>query len=185
MLKKIILAILVFGCINSVAYGMESLDYFKLHQAINDCDLLLPIINEEHKERIDRKIAQLIELVRANPAMVTAANEFGNTSLHMASRIQGNAKVVSILLEAVPEQQRPAFVMAINEYGNTALHLALRSGDIKIAKLLIEAIPADLRDAFVIARNLDNKTAMHLAEENGHSNVVIEFLVYYRFATAK
>ncbi|KKQ11417.1 MAG: hypothetical protein US22_C0027G0001, partial [candidate division TM6 bacterium GW2011_GWF2_36_6] len=57
--------------------------------------------------------------------------------------------------------------------------------DVKIAKLLIEAIPADLRDAFVIARNLDNKTAMHLAEENGHSNAVVEFLVYYRFATAK
>ena len=121
---------------------------------------MLPIINEEHKKIIDRKIAQLREMVRANAAMVTAANEFGNTSLHLASLIYGNVEVVSILLEAVPEQQRSAFVMAINEYGNTALHLALRSGDVKIAKLLIEAIPAVRRDALVMVRNLDNKTGL-------------------------
>jgi hypothetical protein len=180
MLKKIILSTLVFGCVNSIVYGMEGTDYSKLHQAIRDYG-----VAEENLR--DCVLGKIKKLVATYPATVTVANEFGNTSLHLASMVNGNSELVRILLDAVPDgKQRTDFVMATNDNGNTALHWALWCGDVNIAKLLIEAIPAAFRDAFVIAKNGKNKTAVHLAEENKHSDEAIEFLAYYRFAsTAK
>lgn len=174
MLKKIVLATLIFGCINTVAYGMED-----LHRAIRE-------YGAADANMKDYALGEIKKLVVAAPSTVTDVNEFSNTSLHLASGVNGNSKVVSILLDAVPYvQQRVAFVMAKNVYGNTALHMALRIGDVNIAKLLTESIPVAHRDAFVVTKNAEDKTAVHLAEEHSHSNVVIEFLAYCRFYTTK
>lgn len=137
---------------------------------------------------------ETLQILLAHGADVSAANNRGETSLHLASR-WGYAALVEKLVEAGADVnartdvdgatplhmaldsetikylvRRGAFVNAEDDEGFTALHRAARQGNLERVELLWSL------GASVDARDKGNRTALHSAACDGHV-AVLSFLI--------
>ncbi len=89
----------------------------------------------------------------------------------------GDIKAVSMMLAAVPEEQKTAFVMATDKELLTELHYAVSKGHIEIAKMLIAAVPVERRCELVRAKSISGFTALHTVAAFGGQIELVRMLI--------
>jgi hypothetical protein len=102
---------------------------------------------------------EVVELLCACGADVTAQDKFGHTPLHCAAR-GGHKEVVEFLCAC------GAYVTAQDKFGHTPLHCAARRGHKEVVEFLC-ACGADVN-----TRNKFGKTPLYYATENDHKEVM-------------
>jgi ankyrin repeat protein len=124
---------------------------------------------------------------------IMANNYGGGTLLHLAAQgaTEGHVKIVQMLLDTIPEDEKPAFLMISNKYGNTALHYAasgwrvveasyvnetrhayMMKNQVEIIKILLETMPVNKRPVFVTKPDNHGNTALHNATYGRHTTVI-------------
>jgi ankyrin repeat protein/TPR repeat protein len=111
-------------------------------------------------------------LLKADPKLVQARTDDGNTALHLAA-LEGQAAVAQLLLAAGAQVNAPG----LRE--ETPLHMAMYDGHRELAELLLAS------NANVNARNTAGETPLHLAARKGHRELAELLLEHQADANAK
>ncbi|KAG3043144.1 hypothetical protein PC121_g22739 [Phytophthora cactorum] len=102
---------------------------------------------------------EMVEMLLAGGADVTAEDEYGSSTLHVAVR-SGNLEMVGLLLS------KGADISATEEDGSSALHVAVSSGNPKMIELLLD------NGANIEAVEEDGRTPLHVAACYKNTQVV-------------
>ncbi|KAG2180715.1 hypothetical protein INT44_003722 [Umbelopsis vinacea] len=113
------------------------------------------------------------ELKNANfPAeFFTAADETGNTGLHMACA-NGHLDIVKYVVEKLASLDNVTqYINSQNEQGNTPLHWAALNGHLEIVQLLVGSFGADMK-----IKNKAGRSPIYEAQAYNHEKVAEFFL---------
>ncbi|CAM0142198.1 ankyrin repeat-containing protein [Umbelopsis sp. WA50703] len=119
------------------------------------------------------RYGELEELTNANfpTSYLLAADESGNTALHMACA-NGHLEVVKYLVEKIASLDDAAkYINYQNEQGNAALHWAALNGHLEIVKLLVTSHGADMK-----IKNSAGRSPIYEAQAYNHDKVAEFFL---------
>jgi ankyrin repeat protein len=108
---------------------------------------------------IDQRADKAARILAADPTLVTARDEEGDTALHIAAALN-DTEVVTLLLG------KGADIQARNNDGDTPLHRAADNGHVEVAQLLLE------RGARLDAANTVGETPLHQVSEAGMAELL-------------
>ena len=148
-------------------------NYKQLHEAIKRLYILKATCRRFRNLLTDQEIARILVDNGLNILSVSKG-EYKIALFHEAV-INGNSKVVKILIETLPEDQRTNLIMAKHN-DDTLLHKLGFFGHAEVAKTLLEALSVTQRLDLMTAAGKYCGLAWHGAAHYGHTELVRVYL---------
>ncbi|KAI9269835.1 ankyrin repeat-containing protein P16F5.05c [Sporodiniella umbellata] len=109
-----------------------------------------------------------IEASNAQPELLIAKDDSGNTALHMASA-NNHLEIVQYIIQQLASKDKK-LIDVQNEQGNTALHWAALNGHYEVVEALVKA------GSDCTVKNVMNHSPIYEAQQRNHEKVAEFFM---------